>query len=251
MPWLVGILNHLAQDARRQRARRERAALPPPKASDDPARLAADAEFRAVFANALRGLPEPYRAVVALHLDDGLRAADIAARLRRRTDTARKQLARGLAMLRQALPPSLATAPVVLATPTRGLAAVRAAVLARVPKPVAVAGAVTATLTWGGLLVNKLVVSLAAAVVVTGAVYGWRQLAVDAGRESGRRQRLRHEQSRRRHRQRRNDPPPRPTPSGCWRRSATSHRVRIEVSSSADAASMPHARAPARCASRC
>lgn len=144
VPWLIGILNHLAHDARRKRTRSARAPVIQTPAPADPVRAAEVAEVHAAFANAVRGLPQPYRDVVGLHLDEGLRAIEIAARLGRTADTARKQLARGLTMLRRALPPSLATSVAVVAS-ARGVAAVRSEILSHAREVAVPAAVVTMT----------------------------------------------------------------------------------------------------------
>ncbi len=153
LPWLLGILNHRAQDQRRstqRRRRREARAVPATvvagsvanvDATPDPERVAIDRETRAQISSALDGLPQGYREVLALRLVHGLRAVDIAHALGQPPATVRTKLRRGLEMLRSALPPGLA-APALLAVLAQevalardGLPAIRAEVL----------GALTAT----------------------------------------------------------------------------------------------------------
>jgi RNA polymerase sigma-70 factor (ECF subfamily) len=136
MPWLVGILTRQAGLARR-RARRE---VEPDRLHErnveDPADDAAAHEFSAELVVALQGLPEKYREVLWLHLADGQRPAEIAARLQRAPGTVRMQMHRGLELLRRALPAGFAASAagagvgLALLGRTRGLAAMRAEVVA-------------------------------------------------------------------------------------------------------------------------
>ena len=129
LPWLLGILANLA---RRQRRAAQRAPDPgrlAREAAGDPVAHAEEAEFRAAFERALNGVPDPYRAVLVLHLEHGLTAAEIARALDRPAGTVRTQVVRGIDLLRRALPPSFVASAAVLAAPSRGLASVRAGVL--------------------------------------------------------------------------------------------------------------------------
>ncbi|MBL8753638.1 MAG: sigma-70 family RNA polymerase sigma factor, partial [Planctomycetes bacterium] len=124
--WLVGILVRQAHVARRRGQRtpdpRRLPSTPAPAAAE----LAERNETAASVAAAIDGLDEPFRAVVHLHLGQGLGSAEIAARLARPAGTVRTQLARGLQRLRIALPVGLGIA----VAPATGLAAVRTSVLA-------------------------------------------------------------------------------------------------------------------------
>lgn len=167
LPWLIGILTHQAHDLRRARERAARVVLPPVGADPGPSAAAADAEFRAACVAAMRGLPQPYREVVGLHLDAGLGAVEIGQRLARPVDTVRKQLGRGLGLLRRALPTGFAGAVVVAATSPRVLAAMREVVTAR-------AAAVGTAVLVGGLAMKK--VTMAAACLLAlglGALAWW------------------------------------------------------------------------------
>lgn len=129
MPWLCGIVANLAR-AERRRARR----LSPPvdaAAAVDPAASAEMAEFRAAFAGVLERLATPYRAVLELHLEHGLRANEIARILDRPAGTVRAQIARGLDLMRKRLPRGFVAGAVVSAIAPSALSAMRAAVLAR------------------------------------------------------------------------------------------------------------------------
>jgi len=131
LPWLCGVLANRARAARR-RARRalehERLGLEP---APGPAAAAEEAELCAELARGIEDLAEPYRPVLRLTLAHGLEPGEIAAALERPPGTVRAQLARGLAALRRALPPGLATGVARADTSERGLARLRAAVLAR------------------------------------------------------------------------------------------------------------------------
>lgn len=76
LPWLLGILANAARHERRRRARPS----PPAEAAatEDPAATAIGAELQASCAEALRGLPQPYRQVLLLRLEHGLDTAAIA-----------------------------------------------------------------------------------------------------------------------------------------------------------------------------
>ena len=167
LPWLIGILTHQAHDLRRARERATRVVLPPSGADPGPSAAAADAEFRAACVAAMRGLPQPYRDVVGLHLDAGLGAVEIGQRLARPADTVRKQLGRGLGLLRRALPTGFAGAVVVAATSPRVLAAMRDVVTAR-------AAAVGTAVLVGGLAMKKVTMATACLLALgLGALAWW------------------------------------------------------------------------------
>ena len=130
VPWLLGILAHEAGTWRRKE---RRAALPErllPKPELDPARVAEHAELVDALTEKVSHLPEHYRSVLVLYLRHGLAPVEIAEVLHRAPATVRSQLARGLELLRKALPIGLATLLMTAIVPARGLAAVREAVLA-------------------------------------------------------------------------------------------------------------------------
>ena len=132
VPWLVGILGHHVANHRRraQRSRTTSEAAEPSATSADPAHAAAHRELATACEHALRGLPEPYGAVVRLSVGDGLRPVEVARTLRRSEGTVRSQLHRGLELLRRALP-ATAVAVTTTAVATGDLAAMRQVVLAR------------------------------------------------------------------------------------------------------------------------
>ncbi len=107
LPWLLTILaNRLREWHRkdRQRVRPEQREI---ISSGDVADLVAERELGSICAEALRGMPEPYRHVLLLHLEHGLTPKDIGESLDRQASTVRNQIARGLEILRRSLPSSL------------------------------------------------------------------------------------------------------------------------------------------------
>jgi RNA polymerase sigma-70 factor (ECF subfamily) len=180
LPWLLGMHEHRAIDARRRaHVRREQvvgdgigAVHDLASAAAAPPDLAADAEARDRVAEALAGMPREYREVLTLRLVHGLAAVDIAHSLGLPPATVRMRASRGLGLLRGALPRGLAT-PALLAwlgaeslRASDGLQAVRTKVLA------AAGGGAAAT--FGGLWL------LGIAVLLMVAVGAWRFSGQDA-----------------------------------------------------------------------
>jgi RNA polymerase sigma-70 factor (ECF subfamily) len=195
LPWLTGILARQAALVRREGTRSpdpQRVAAGAPVA--DPADLAAANESAAAIAQALDGMPQPYRQVLVLALVHHLRGVEIARALDRPPETVRSQLHRGLELLRKALPRGLAVPALALAATGalagRGLAAVRATVhaqaLAARAAALTAAAAPPSALAWlaasfGGVLVQKSVLAVVAALAA--AVLLWTIWpAPDAGR---------------------------------------------------------------------
>jgi len=166
LPWLVGILGNHARAARR----RDRRPLDPDRAGrDDVADPAAEAEGRELSAAVhatIAGLPPPYRPVLRLYLEHGLEPIEIARSLERPPGTVRAQVARGLDLLRAALPAILGAGSAIAAGPARGLSAVREAVLGCEP-----AGTSVATFTTLGVLTMTQWKFLAGAAALAAA--GW------------------------------------------------------------------------------
>ncbi|MEO6597115.1 MAG: sigma-70 family RNA polymerase sigma factor [Planctomycetota bacterium] len=156
MPWLCGILTNLVR-AERRRAQRQ-AGPGAPSAEADPAAVAELEDFRAAVARARDGVAEPYRAVLVLHLEHGLRANEIAGALDRPAGTVRAQITRGLDMLRKRLPRGFVAGAVVVASVSPAL---RAAVLAHASAPMVRPALARAAAThWteaviGGRILNK------------------------------------------------------------------------------------------------
>lgn len=106
MSWLCGILTNHARMLRRSERRKQPA--PADQVVEDPADAALRGEVRAALRQSIAELPEPYRAVVSLHLENGLDSQEIGVRLQRPAATVRKQMERALDRLRVALPIGLA-----------------------------------------------------------------------------------------------------------------------------------------------
>jgi RNA polymerase sigma-70 factor (ECF subfamily) len=166
MPWLAGILvNHARDAARRARRTVDGARLPTPE-DEAPDAAAARREARDRVLTAVDALEDPYREVVALKLLHDLEPAAIAHALGRAPATVRSQLHRGLERLRRRLPAGLAVAALGVIPPARGLAAVRAEVLA--------AGVVGNAVAAGGALMGTKAVVLAAAVLLALSAAAYR-----------------------------------------------------------------------------
>jgi RNA polymerase sigma-70 factor (ECF subfamily) len=183
LPWLVGILANEAKKARERAARRPDPARLEPSGSAGPEEAAERAELLARLDAALERVPAAFRPVLRLRLRHGLTVTEIAAALERSPGTVRSQLARGIELLRHALPAGLAGALIAFATPARGLEAVRAAVV----EHAALHGSLVAATAIGGTLAVKKLV--AAALVAAAALCGWRllrtpELADTAGAEA-------------------------------------------------------------------
>ncbi len=104
--WLARLVRRRAADARRaagRRARHERAARRPPDAGAAPPDLLARAELRARVAQAVLGLPEPYRSTLLLHYVEEQPLSSVAALQGVGLETVRTRVRRGLALLRQRL----------------------------------------------------------------------------------------------------------------------------------------------------
>ncbi len=95
---------------------------------------------------AIAKLPKSYRPVLNLHLRYCLSPSEIAANLERPAGSVRKQIHRGLEMLRQSLPESLIAGAVVLTVPATGLAAMRETVLCKATVVAAKAASTSAAL---------------------------------------------------------------------------------------------------------
>ncbi len=127
LPWLLGILANTARHERRQAARKLASVAEPRHLG--PVDAAEQSEFARHLRDALHGLPEPYREVMLLQIEHGLDNAAVADVTARKPATVRTQIARGMDLLRRALPAGIGGAVAITALPGRGLAAVRAEVL--------------------------------------------------------------------------------------------------------------------------
>ncbi len=183
LPWLSGILGNKARYARRAAAREVDPERLAERIERTPLEAAEDVELSGALAEALDRLEEPYRRVLILRVRHGMKPADIAHALDESPGTVRVQLHRGTEKLRRLLPAGFAAPALLLIEPTRGLAAVREAVVAEA-QAVFVAG--TTSLTLGGLLMTKKTAVVIAAVLVAVAAGTWNRWgeAPDAGRAS-------------------------------------------------------------------
>ena len=137
-PWLIGILLKTLAKQRERRspllADLEGETRPQP----EPVAHMVDAEVSELVHSALDKLPDAYREVLEMHLDDGAQGSEIARRLERSPGTVRSQIHRGLRLLRELLPASLAMGLMGLFTrPARAVGARRS-----IPGTVQLAGAV-------------------------------------------------------------------------------------------------------------
>jgi len=174
VPWLLGILGNQTRNMRRK-VRRLPGSVKHAEPAGEPGGGAevADPALEEAVASAVGDIPDPYRAVLVLHLAHGLPSAAIAESLDRPRATVRSQLQRGLKLLRKNLPPSMALGAAPIGP---GLSALRTVVLAEAsaaavaPTSVAIGG-----LTLGGLLMTKpamaLGVALLSAALLGGGVF--------------------------------------------------------------------------------
>lgn len=164
MPWLIGILQHHATDARRRAQRCVDILRLPRESTRDAAVEAAAREFFADLASALGRLPDRDRMVLAAHID-GLSSPAIGRRLGLSEGAVRVRIHRGLRRLRRALPPGFLAGALFTTIEPRGLGALRACVT----QARALALASATTVYFGGLSIMKLLATaaVAAALVVT------------------------------------------------------------------------------------
>lgn len=176
LPWLLGILANTARHERRRRARPS--PLAEPAATEDPAAAAIGAELLASCAAALRGLPQPYRQVLLLRLEHGLDTAAIAEVTGSKPATVRTWIARGMDLLRRALPVGVAGGLAMSASAASvgaaSIARLRTAVFAALPQVPVTTAATSALLS---IAMKKL---LAVAVACALLVVGWSLVAADA-----------------------------------------------------------------------
>ena len=168
LPWLFGILQNRARQAR---ARDERALEPeqpegPLSRERDPERSAEHAELAAAVDSAIAELPPAYHPVLRLYLAYGHSPSAIAHALDRSPGTVRSQLARGLERLRRRLPTGIAGAAAAALSSGRGLGAVKQVVLAHVA-PIA-AGASSGVPFAGAALAAVVLVALGTAAWLLG-----------------------------------------------------------------------------------
>lgn len=129
MPWLVGILQHQAADARRRAQRCIDVARIPPDKARDAAEESATREFFAELTVAIARLPARDRDVLTPHLA-GHTSGAIGRRLGLSEGAVRVRIHRGLQRLRRALPPGFLAGAWFVAVSPRGLGAVRRSIAA-------------------------------------------------------------------------------------------------------------------------
>jgi RNA polymerase sigma-70 factor (ECF subfamily) len=172
VPWLLGILANQARLAHWREGRAPDPQRLAARAARGPLELAQETEFTAALDEAIAALPEIYQPVLVLHLRHGMPGIEIAHALRRPPGTVRAQLARGLDKLRDKLPAGIAGGLAISASAGRGLAAVRAAVLAHAsagaPAAIGAGALALAPTTWGLLAMKKTLLGVAAGVAAIG-----------------------------------------------------------------------------------
>lgn len=170
-PWLVGFLTNTARSAARRERRRMTEGLPELASGDEGPMAAAEREeLVAALRTRVDELPSEQRQVLMLQLQHGLAPAEIAEVLEVPAGTVRMRLHRGLAALRRLLPAGFA-AWLFGALPSRGLAAVRQAVL-QVGKEQAVAAG-TAVAAVGSVLAMKKLIFGGFAMLLFGLLWLW------------------------------------------------------------------------------
>lgn len=172
LPWLLGILANVARHERRKRR-------PPPVTGGnavgvDPVTTAIGRELQERCAETLRGLPQPYRQVLLLRLEHGLDTAAIAEVTGSKQATVRTWIARGMELLRRALPVGV-TGGIAVSANAASIGAdavlrLRAAVLPSLPASLAVATVATAGTS---LAMKKILVGISLGLVL---LLGWLAL---------------------------------------------------------------------------
>jgi RNA polymerase sigma-70 factor (ECF subfamily) len=171
VPWLSGILTHRALHLRRQQRQRAGKANGSDSAVD-PVAEANARELQETVAAKVRALPEPYRQVLMLHLVHELTAQEVADALARPHATVRTQLARGLDLLRKALPASIGGPLLAGVPPLLALPALRAKVLLHAQQ---IVPANAAAISSGALAIGSLAMKKTTLAVLVGvlALVAW------------------------------------------------------------------------------
>jgi RNA polymerase sigma factor (sigma-70 family) len=183
-PWLLGILQHEARALRRRDRRVPAAERMPAVDEPPPPQRAANAETMRAVTAAIPAVPQPYRDVVALHLEHALAPVAIAERLQRSPGAVRTQLWRGLALLRGLLPPGLAVGVAGEVAAAMPLAAVRVQIVAlataRAAGAASGAGGVAVGVVAGaGAMLIKKILFAAAVVLGSAGLWWWDAAASD------------------------------------------------------------------------
>ncbi len=151
MRWLSGILANEAHRLRKQEGRPISAERLEHREVPEPSETLMDKELTQAVTDAINKLPAPYQPLLNLYLRYGFSVQELSVNLRRSPGTVRKQLSRGLAQLRKALPASLIAGAAVLTTPSVGLSAMREVVMAKASAMAAKAAGTSSALTLGKL----------------------------------------------------------------------------------------------------
>ncbi len=160
LPWLGGILSLQCKKVGERRARRREAELVQPELLLDDGSPVEPSERRELVGKLrehIGRLPQDQRQVLLLQLEHGLSPAEVGEVLGVPPGTVRMRLHRAVKALRGVMPAGL-VALMLAALPTRGVAAVRAAVLASAATGV------------GALLLKKVLIAVAVLVVLA---VGW------------------------------------------------------------------------------
>jgi RNA polymerase sigma factor (sigma-70 family) len=170
LPWLTAVLSNKAADHKRRASRSldvERLLKSPEDEAPHPAE---QRELSGELAKAIDALEEPYRQVMILRLRHGLSPADIAHVLERSPGAVRVQLHRAQLKLRGRLPSSLVGAFLIGAAAPRGLAAMRAEIVAKAFSiaPATSAAATTATILGVSIMSKKIVLAVVAGLLASG-----------------------------------------------------------------------------------
>ncbi len=131
LPWLLGTLTTQARKVRVIEGRRNTLLHFPSSDAPGPHDSLESAELSEVVSKAIAELPEAYRPVLTMRLKHGFSTQEIGMTLHRPPGTVRKQLSRGMELLRKALPSSLTAGAVILTTQVSGMAAMREVVLSK------------------------------------------------------------------------------------------------------------------------
>jgi RNA polymerase sigma-70 factor (ECF subfamily) len=174
-PWLVGVLANVARNRRREVRRRSAIELPTDLATaDDVASHLEQRDLVAHLRTHVDALPNEQRQVLLMQMQHGLAPAEIAEVLGVPAGTVRMRLHRGLLALRKRMPAAL-VALLGAGLATRGLAAVRIAVMHAARRRLVAAATASTLLTTSRLwpiLAMKKILAVCAAVLV--AVIAWR-----------------------------------------------------------------------------
>ena len=177
LPWLSRILTNQARKLQRSRRRAPDPARLRGEGAEDPFAAVHGREVTAAVQQALGQLPLGYRQVLTLRLVHELPPSAIAHALGCPPETVKTRLKRGMALLRRHLPKGLGVLLAVAASNGRGLAAVRADVLAGAAK---VSRVLPWTLASIGVLAMKQVLTGVLVVMVLALVGWWGSEACSA-----------------------------------------------------------------------